>query len=1092
MSIQGKLTLKDGVTIKATDGIEVLSGGGHLVVQGGKVDGTVTIKSSGYATISGGTFTGLFTLNNPSQTKLSGGTFNGGVKHVNDFSDKLFSYLATGYVFIPIGQNVPIPTTETKNYSNTDSYSRGVQVAKCTKNTHSDLNYSHICRYCDQLLYAYHRITPVTYYTDFSEAWNPDLYWGSPTSLVLLRDVTVNGDLTVTESFTLDLNGHTLTANKLTVNSGKTLTLNDDHSGTLKVTSLEIPGTFTFEDDTSDTTTTVQCTGNAIVGGTLNMASNTALSASGGITVSGALNIAGGNVTGAVTVSGGNATISGGTFANLFTQSGGTVTISGGTFSSGIKTTVSGGKVGDMLKQEQDVYYGFRVASGSAITWYEKDATAITLSGPLTAKQVPIQSLSIDLSGSSAAIAQTSFTLVPTTIPTIPGSSINFTWTEVNGEISNSIDPNSIITTAGEHTYRVSATLDGYTKTTERTITVSRSDMPASITSQITAPTAKTNLVYNRGTQILISAGAVPETLGSNYRMEYKLGTNDDWKTDANQILGKNAAEGSNAYKVYYRIVPINNDVGDYKAYECPTPVSVTISKATPTLTVDPISKTYDGEAVLASSITGTAIFDNQPIAGSWSWQAGENVINVVSNGSRTVVFTPTDQVNYNITTTALTLTIETRIVPIPITPSAEDSTFTYDGTSKTYPLATSSWYTITGATQTNANETGYTVTASLNSPANMKWSDDSTKNKTYTFYILKVTPTGEPQYTAINTNGKTLADAALVKTVTNLTTGGFSVPGTVKWVDENGDELPDSTQVVANIAYKWVFTPTDSINYNSLTDSIIFYYSATTFPVATAETENGTVTITPKRAERGDTITITVTPDAGYTLETLTVIDRNGNEIKLTPKGDGKYTFKMPENKVTITATFTKDNSLLNFFVDITTDKYYYNAVLWATKNGITGGIDENHFGPNLSCTRAQLVTFLWRAAGCPVTNYTLDFNDVGDNYYTEAVRWATSLGIVDGYGNGLFGSDDSITRQQTATILYRFAIAMGMDVSVGEDTNILSYTDALDIAEYAMDAFQWACGTGILQGSNGSLMPNDDCIRGQIVTMLYRLLGE
>ncbi len=272
-----------------------------------------------------------------------------------------------------------------------------------------------------------------------------------------------------------------------------------------------------------------------------------------------------------------------------------------------------------------------------------------------------------------------------------------------------------------------------------------------------------------------------------------------------------------------------------------------------------------------------------------------------------------------------------------------------------------------------------------------------------------------------------------------------------------------------------------------------IYIPTVPSYGVSAPKAANGTVSVSPANAVKGSTVTVTVTPDKGYTLETLTVTDKDGNALSLTDKGGGKYTFTMPGSAVTVTATFMEDNAMLNFFVDVPASAYYYDAVLWAAENGITGGTDAVHFSPDASCTRAQLVTFLWRAAGSPVVNYAMDFSDVsGDDYYAEAVRWAASLGIVGGYGDGSFGSGDTVTREQVAVMLYRFAKAQGKDVSVGEDTNILSYTDALSISDYAFPAMQWACGAGVMQGTDGSLLPQDACTRAQIVTLLFRALAE
>ena len=178
--------------------------------------------------------------------------------------------------------------------------------------------------------------------------------------------------------------------------------------------------------------------------------------------------------------------------------------------------------------------------------------------------------------------------------------------------------------------------------------------------------------------------------------------------------------------------------------------------------------------------------------------------------------------------------------------------------------------------------------------------------------------------------------------------------------------------------------------------------------------------------------------------------------------------------------------------FTDVAPDAYYTDAVVWAVANKITGGVGSDLFAPDGSCTRAQIVTFLWRAAGSPVVNYAMNFSDVAEGeWYAEAVRWAASEGVTTGLPNGTFGVTDTCTRAQVVTFLYRYAQNTGMDVSVGEDTNILSYNDALTIQAWAIPAFQWACGAGVVQGSGGALMPGDFCTRGQIVTMLCRALA-
>lgn len=267
---------------------------------------------------------------------------------------------------------------------------------------------------------------------------------------------------------------------------------------------------------------------------------------------------------------------------------------------------------------------------------------------------------------------------------------------------------------------------------------------------------------------------------------------------------------------------------------------------------------------------------------------------------------------------------------------------------------------------------------------------------------------------------------------------------------------------------------------------------SAPRYDVAVSDGAHGSVTVSPKSASKGSTVTVTVTPDKGYALETLSVTDKNGNALDLTDEGGGKYTFAMPSGPVTVTATFMDDNTMLNFFVDVPAGAYYYDAVLWAAEGGIVTGTDAVHFSPDASCTRAQLVTFLWRAAGSPVVNYAMNFTDVDSGaYYAEAVRWAASEKIVEGTTAETFAPDAAVTRAQVVTMLYRFAKAQGMDTTQGGMA--IREFDGFDaVPAYALEAMDWAVNAGVLKGDNNRLLPQDNCTRAQIVTMLYRALGE
>lgn len=267
---------------------------------------------------------------------------------------------------------------------------------------------------------------------------------------------------------------------------------------------------------------------------------------------------------------------------------------------------------------------------------------------------------------------------------------------------------------------------------------------------------------------------------------------------------------------------------------------------------------------------------------------------------------------------------------------------------------------------------------------------------------------------------------------------------------------------------------------------------SAPRYDVAVSDGAHGSVTVSPKSASKGSTVTVTVTPDKGYALETLTVTDKNGSALDLTDQGGGQYTFTMPSGPVTVTATFMDDNTMLNFFVDVPAGAYYYDAVLWAAEGGIVTGTDAVHFSPDASCTRAQLVTFLWRAAGSPAVNYAMNFNDVDSGaYYAEAVRWAASEKIVEGTTAETFAPDAAVTRAQMVTMLYRFAKAQGMDTTQG-GMAIREFDDFDAVPAYALEAMDWAVNAGVLKGDNNRLLPQDNCTRAQIVTMLYRALGE
>ena len=258
------------------------------------------------------------------------------------------------------------------------------------------------------------------------------------------------------------------------------------------------------------------------------------------------------------------------------------------------------------------------------------------------------------------------------------------------------------------------------------------------------------------------------------------------------------------------------------------------------------------------------------------------------------------------------------------------------------------------------------------------------------------------------------------------------------------------------------------------------------TYSITVDKSKNGAVTVSPKSASKGDRVTVTVKPDSGYVLETLTVTDKNGNELTLKDKGDGKYTFTMPAGKVEVKATFMEDNSMLNFFYDVPNNAYFYEAVKWAVKNGITTGVGNNLFAPEQPCTRAQIVTFLWRAAGSPEPKGAASgmTDVVSGGYYEKAVAWAIENGITTGTTTTTFSPDVTCTRAQAVTFLARALKAKAASAAEFSD---------VPTGSYFADAVAWAAANGVTEGIGGGLFGSDnDCTRGQIVTFLYRAYNK
>lgn len=359
--------------------------------------------------------------------------------------------------------------------------------------------------------------------------------------------------------------------------------------------------------------------------------------------------------------------------------------------------------------------------------------------------------------------------------------------------------------------------------------------------------------------------------------------------------------------------------------------------------------------------------------------------------------------------------------------------------------------------------------------PNNTTYTNNGTVNATI---ITAVAPENSFVVTLVS-DGKTIGVQTVAKD------SEFTLPAAPEknnytfngWYD-GSTKVSSPYKVTKNVT----LTASWSYNYSGGSSSYDPTYSVST----PSKTKNGTVTVSPKSASKGDTVTVTVKPDSGYVLETLTVTDKNGNELTLKDKGNGKYTFTMPAGKVEVKATFMEDNSMLNFFYDVPNNAYFYEAVKWAVKNGITTGVGNDLFAPEQPCTRAQIVTFLWRAAGSPEPKGAASgmTDVVSGGYYEKAVAWAIENGITTGTTTSTFSPDATCTRAQAVTFLARALKAKAASAA--------EFSDVPNDSYFA-DAVAWAAANGVTEGIGGGLFGSDnDCTRGQIVTFLYRAYNK
>lgn len=277
--------------------------------------------------------------------------------------------------------------------------------------------------------------------------------------------------------------------------------------------------------------------------------------------------------------------------------------------------------------------------------------------------------------------------------------------------------------------------------------------------------------------------------------------------------------------------------------------------------------------------------------------------------------------------------------------------------------------------------------------------------------------------------------------------------------------------------------TALESISVENISSGSSGSSGSSRYAIRVTDAEHGSITVKPSRAERGDTVTITARPDAGFRLSQLTAA-ASGRQLELKDKGNGTYTFTMPGSSVEVRGTFAALDPADLPFTDVAEGIWYEDAVRYVYENKLMAGTGSDTFGPDLATSRGMIVTILYRMAGSPAVG-ACGFTDVAaGQYYTSAIAWAAEKGVVSGYGGGLFGPDDPITREQMTLILQGYARLSGKDVSARADLS--AYTDAGEISGYAQESMSWARAVGLVNGtSETTLTPSGTATRAQAAVL-------
>ena len=596
--------------------------------------------------------------------------------------------------------------------------------------------------------------------------------------------------------------------------------------------------------------------------------------------------------------------------------------------------------------------------------------------------------------------------------------------------------------------------------------------------------------------------------------------TTDDYQITDAQF---NSANVSDAKKVTVTVaLKVTNKAKNYTLTSPTYGQAATISKATQNISV-PQDKTLvkNGAGVDISQLVSVSGVEGGSPAGALNYALDGNYLGVTLTGSTltaaknatadtvTIKVTAAATKNYESAETTFSVKLSDKLFQSnfqfasgPIKKTYGDESFTMTATGAAEGSMVS--YESSNPNVATVDNTGkVTIVGAGN--ATIKATAAETKdyvsaNKSYTLMVARaeLTITAKDQSAYIGDKVPELGADSY--TVTGLVKGeslttALTILPTVRYVDENGQKVePDMKKAGETVIRASGAEASGNYVIVAFTDGKLTVSarpssgggggsSTPSYPVSTpSKGGNGSVSSNAKNAASGSTVTITVKPDSGYQLETLAVTDHRGNALKLTDQGNGTYTFTMPSGQVDVKATFTQAADETSPFDDVSKDDYYYDAVKWAADSGITGGVGGSLFGSDQSCTRAQIITFLWRAAGSPEPKGAADMTDVPqDAYYAKAVAWAMENGITSGTGADRFSPHAACTRAQGMTFLFRSSKVSASGTPAFQDVAADAY--------YAQ-AVKWAADNGITSGIGGGLFdPDNGCTRAQIVTFLWRL---